>query len=117
VDEALLLEAVEVWCPPAFAASVRAAGIQDMNESIADVRAMRTIYARRQSRTPEGSLARSQIDRILDILNEASAEDIGLVHFRARNGAEGLLLYDQSGSPLFAFPITREDVELTPPTN
>jgi hypothetical protein len=54
VEDEVIAEALSRWCPPAFAASVLAAGIERKEQSDADVDAMRTIYARRRLRATPG---------------------------------------------------------------
>jgi hypothetical protein len=109
MDDDLLAEALFRWCVPAFAASVRAAGIERREQSHADVDAMRTIYDRRRRRAAVGSPMLTQIDGILRALDSVQGDEVGMLHFVARDGREGIVLTDQLGVPLFAFPVSEGD--------
>lgn len=105
MDNELVVDALVGWCDPEFVAAVRAAGIARTETSLADVDAMRTIYVRRRRRATENPVLLAQIDGILRALDSANANEIGMVHFEARDGSEGIIIIDESDVPLFAFPI------------
>ncbi|HLL68012.1 MAG TPA: hypothetical protein VK453_20190 [Micromonosporaceae bacterium] len=106
MEDDLLSDVLSRWCEPAFAAAVRAAGIDRVEASNADVGAMRTIYIRRRLRAGAGSPMLVQIDGVLQVLDSVEGNEIGMVHFVARDGREGIVLTDQLGAPLFAFPVS-----------
>jgi hypothetical protein len=86
---------------------VRAAGIERVEQSLASVDAMRSIFVRRRLRAAEGSPILSQIDGILQALNSIQDPEIGMLHFVARDGREGIILTGQLGSPLFAYSLPK----------
>jgi hypothetical protein len=101
VEESRLVEA-------AFASAVRAAGISEIVESVAEVRAVRSVYVRRRRRLTLESPLIAQTDGILEALDKLQSGSFLMIRFGTRTGLKGIVMATMSGTPIYAFPLTSE---------
>jgi hypothetical protein len=108
MDEQSLVAAVASWCTETFSSAVRASGIREVEESIASVADVRTIYIRRLRQLAPNSPLTVQTNGILAALDRLEGDTFAMARFTTNDGLRGIVMSTESGDPVFVFPLPYE---------